>query len=623
MLGRNTETYRKWKRESARYSSMPQSLDVINLGSSCDENNFDYSLWKLKGFNFASAPQDVYYDNQLLEQYGNRVKSGGVVFISLSEFALIVDKYNIEDHNYKYYWYLDKSRVDNYTEMKQKMLFLCPGLLDRKYLKQEIKTFIKKILHWEKRQVTDKVVSLAAMSQQMLTNWYKEFGWDGEPFLRDEQRLSISRSWELILKDISFCTKHELIPIIVIPPFCDYLKKIIPVDLIEECLWRYINILKERGITIINFWDDSDLTNPDLYVTPIILNEKGKKIFNQKLQEDAINMIENTGIRESLKTANETKKYNDYYILQNDMNLPCIAFGTGVIKRFYRNKKLYYKDTFTDILRSIKHHKLVRRLKNDISINKILDRAIQNGYCIFDTGRLYGHSEQAIGKAISRYHRNDFFLVTKVSADDLKRYSNAPTVSDNLNISLKYLNTDYVDAYLLHFPSGDWLSMYKAMEKEYMNGKVKSLGVCNFDKDELIELINKVTIKPMICQVELNPLNTKKELRQFCQQNGIVVMAHTPTAHMDKRVVESDIFQQLTKKYNKTAAQIIYRWHYQNSVIPIVSTTSDIHLKENMEIFDFELETTEVEKIEDLNQNFSFDKNNNKINDCSEFIYNI
>ena len=94
MLGRNTETYTKVEKRKCSYSSMPQSLDVINLGSSCDENNFDYSLWKLKGFNFASAPQDVYYDNQLLEQYGNRVKSGGVVFISLSEFALIVDKYN-------------------------------------------------------------------------------------------------------------------------------------------------------------------------------------------------------------------------------------------------------------------------------------------------------------------------------------------------------------------------------------------------------------------------------------------------------------------------------------------------------------------------------------------------
>lgn len=619
MLGRNTETYRKWKRESARYRSMPQSLDVINLGSSCDENNFDYSLWNLDGFNFASAPQDLYYDNQLLEQYGNRVKSGGIVFISLSEFALIVDKYNIEDHNYKYYWYLDKSRIDNYTAMKQKMLFMCPGLLDRKYLKQEIKTFVKRILHWESKHKTNNGINLDEMSRQMLANWYKEFGWDGEPFIRDDQSLTISKSWELIMNDISFCFKHELIPIIIIPPFCSYLKNIMPMDLIEECLWKYINILKERGIKVISFWDDSDLMDPDLYVNPILLNEIGKKIFNRKLQEVVISMFKNEDISGILNNADEAENYT----LQNDMNLPCIAFGTGVIKRFYRNKKLYYKDTIKDVLRSIKHHKIVRRLRNDISINNTLDRAVQNGYRIFDTGRLYGHSEQAIGKVVSKYHRDDFFLITKISDDDLKRYSDAPTVSDNLKISLKYLNTDYVDAYLLHFPSGDWLSMYKAMEKEYINGKVKYLGVCNFDKDELMELINKVTIKPVICQVELNPLNTKKELRQFCQKNSIVVMAHTPTAHMDKRVVESDILQQLTKKYNKTAAQIIYRWHYQNSVIPIVSTTSYDHMKENMEIFDFELEASEMEKIEVLNQNYSFDKNNNKINDCSEFIYNI
>lgn len=311
------------------------------------------------------------------------------------------------------------------------------------------------------------------------------------------------------------------------------------------------------------------------------------------------------------------------YQLYNGDNIPPIAFGTGVVNRFYRNNSKYLKDRLLDYLRTIKNRRMPRRLKNDLHIAETLDLAVVNGYRLFDSGRLYGHSEKCIGNAIHKHNRDNFFIITKISDDDLKRYPDVSSIHDNLSLSLEFLQTDYVNAYLLHFPSGDWISMYRDIEREYKNNRAQAIGVCNFDVDELRQLIAECSIKPMICQVEIHPLNTKKELRKYCQENDIVVMAHTPTAHMDKRVQNSEIMQDLTKKYQKSAAQIIYRWHYQNGVIPIVSSTSDQHMKENLDIFDFELTDEEMEELEALNQDYSFDPYNNKKSDCPDFIYNL
>lgn len=309
--------------------------------------------------------------------------------------------------------------------------------------------------------------------------------------------------------------------------------------------------------------------------------------------------------------------------LNNNLEIPEIAFGTGVVKRFYRNKKLYFKDNFIAIMVSIKHGRLIRRLNNDLNINKYIQFAINNGYRLIDTGRLYGHSELCIGKSIKKFDREKLFIVTKVSDVDLKRYDTVKSVADCLKQSLINLETNYVDALLLHFPVENYLSLYQEMEYEYRNGKAKAIGVCNFDESELLELIELSEIKPMICQVEMHPLNTKKGLLELCKCEGIVVMAHTPTAHMNKKITESEIITKLMSKYEKNTAQIIYRWHLQNGVIPIVSSVSPIHIYESININDFELTQEEMEEIDALNMDYSCDLNNNKINDCPDFIYNL
>lgn len=319
----------------------------------------------------------------------------------------------------------------------------------------------------------------------------------------------------------------------------------------------------------------------------------------------------------------KTQVKNDTYELANGCRIPAIGFGTGVVKRFYRNKPKYIKDTIYAILRSVKHMKMVRFLKNDLTLKKTIKNAIDDGYVLFDSGRLYGHSEKYIGDVVSRLNRDKLFIITKVCEDDLKRYLNATTVHDNLSISLKFLQTDYVDAYLLHFPCPERLQMYHEIEQEYKAGRAKSIGVCNFDVDELKELIDHCEIKPMINQIELNPLNTRRDVREFCKQNGIQVIAHTPTARMNKHIVESDVLKGLAKKYNKTVWQIIYRWHYQNGCIPLVSTISKDHLRENIELDDFYLLDDEMSSIEMMNENHTCDRYNNKKSDCADFIYNL
>lgn len=612
MLGTRSDSYRYWISEQKRYESIPNSLDFANLGSTCDANNYDYSYWNGIGFNFASVPQDMYYDNQLLEQYGSRVKKGGYVFISISEFAFLTDRYDTDYHNHKYYGFLNPQHVWGYTKLKAFLLKHSPGLVDSRYTKQEVKQLINSLL----RKKSPANRTLEEQSIQSMSNWKNEFGWNDEAKLSDAQKETIDRSWNIFLNDISFCKQNDLIPIVVVPSFCEHLKKLMPDHILKECLWRYIERIREMGIQVVDFWNDNELCDEKYYKTPICLNQLGIKLFNTKLQQ-AVFQERNNSVDMSEKKSLNT------VILNNGLVIPSVAFGTGVIKRFYRNKTLYYKDTLKAILKTVKHRKMVRFWKNDLTIKKTLDQAVACGFRLFDTGRLYGHSEKYIGDILSRYSRKDFFIVTKVSDVDLTRYPDKNTIHDNLSQSLGFLRTDYVDAYLLHFPSGDWISMYKDIEAEYKAGRTKSIGVCNFDTEELKKLKDIADVKPMICQVEVHPLNTKKELVDFCKENNILVMAHTPTGHMSKEIVESEVFKKLTKKYKKSAAQIIYRWHIQNGIIPIMTSTSKQHLIENYEVFDFELSAEDMKDIDMLDRGLSFDKNNNKVNDCPQFIYNL
>lgn len=309
--------------------------------------------------------------------------------------------------------------------------------------------------------------------------------------------------------------------------------------------------------------------------------------------------------------------------LRTGQTIPAIGFGTGVVRRYSRNPWLFMKARIRPILSSIKHVRLHPELVSDLYMPRIVDQAIQMNYRLFDCGRIYGYSEVMVGNGIlrSEKRREDFFLVTKISDMDVTRSVSPNDVRGNLEDSLRYLKTSYVDAYLLHWPHGDWIDIYRQMEVLYEEGLARAIGVCNFTISRFVELEKYARIMPMICQLELHPLNTKKEVREYCKEHGILVMAHTPTGRICEKIRENKALQDLARTHKKTIAQIIIRWHYQNNVIPVIATKTPVHMCENLDIFDFSLSEEEMQMVEAQNEGYVMLPGNGI--DDPNYIYNL
>lgn len=204
---------------------------------------------------------------------------------------------------------------------------------------------------------------------------------------------------------------------------------------------------------------------------------------------------------------------------------------------------------------------------------------------------------------------------------DIERKYMPDTVSGNLNLSLRYLNREYVDVYLLHYPHGEWLNIYRQLEKLYIVGQAKSIGLCNCGIKELETIKKNNLTKPMVIQLELHPLNAKKELRDYCKKNEIQIMAHTPTGRMETKIQNSSVLNKIAVRYNKTIPQVILRWHYQNGIIPVLSTFDFCHMHENLKIYDFELSRNEMEAIDSIDEGFVL-LDSNCIDDPN-YVYNL
>lgn len=278
-----------------------------------------------------------------------------------------------------------------------------------------------------------------------------------------------------------------------------------------------------------------------------------------------------------------------------------LGFGISIVNRYTRNRRLHAKETLMGILSSIKHLKLSTTLTYRYNAHKIAEAAYQAGFRIFDTARIYGYSEVELGKMIRLHKREDIFVCTKVSDMDLWREGGAQTVRGNLMNSLQDLQTNYVDLYLLHWPSGNWIDIYRQMVELYQEGIVKHIGVCNFQISDFEELQKKGMVMPQFCQLECHPFCMHKDVLNYCKERGIVVLAHTPTGRMKKEIKDNDILKNIAISHNKTIPQIILRWHIQSERIPITHTKNIKHIQDNMGIFDFVLADDEIEQIDALN----------------------
>ena len=231
---------------------------------------------------------------------------------------------------------------------------------------------------------------------------------------------------------------------------------------------------------------------------------------------------------------------------------------------------------------------------------KAVEIALKDGYRLIDTANAY-MNERAVGRAIKKsgVSREEIFVSTKLW----------PTVYEDekaIDKTLERLDTDYIDLLFLHQPAGNWKAGYKQLEKAYKEGKIKAIGISNFEGKYIEELLKICEIKPQVIQVEAHPYFTQEDLRKITDKEDIKIMSWYPLGHGDSKLINEDIFTKLAKKYNKTNAQIILRWHTQMGFIVIPGTKNEEHIKKNFDVYDFKLTDEEMEQIAKLNKNVRY-----------------
>ena len=222
--------------------------------------------------------------------------------------------------------------------------------------------------------------------------------------------------------------------------------------------------------------------------------------------------------------------------------------------------------------------------------------ALKMGYSLVDTANAYVN-ERAVGRGIreSGARREDVFLSTKLWPSE---YENENAVDE----TLERLGVGYVDLLYIHQPAGNWLAGYRQLEKAYREGKAKAIGISNFEGKYIEELQNKWEIAPQFIQVEAHPYFTQQELRKTLDKYGIRLMSWYPLGHGDRALINEPVFAALGKKYGKTPAQVILRWHTQMSFAVIPGSRNTDHIRDNLNILDFTLTEEEMAEIAKLDK---------------------
>lgn len=260
----------------------------------------------------------------------------------------------------------------------------------------------------------------------------------------------------------------------------------------------------------------------------------------------------------------KVEKINQCATLNNGVKIPWLGFGTYKIERG--------EDTVVAVR-----------------------EALLMGYRLIDGAAIYGN-EEGVGQGIrdSGVPREDIFLTSKVWNTD-QGYEETLQAFEE---SCRKLQTDYLDMYLVHWPKDKTRETWRAMEKLYRDGRVKAIGVCNFKIHHIDTLLEVAEVKPVVNQVEFHPYFVQTDLMNHCKENDIMIQAWAPL--MQGKIFEVKELNEMAKKYGRTVAQIALRWDLQMGIITIPKTVQPHLIRENSQIFDFELSPEDMEKITGL-----------------------
>lgn len=249
------------------------------------------------------------------------------------------------------------------------------------------------------------------------------------------------------------------------------------------------------------------------------------------------------------------KSFANKVVLNNGVQMPSIGFG-------------------------------VFRIENQQECEDAVVQAIQSGYRLIDTASAYGN-EEAVGRAIRRsaVPRDELFITTKLWITDTS-YEGAMR---GFRRSLERLKLDYVDLYLIHHPFHDYYGAWRAMEELYEEGKVRAIGVDNFTQDRLADFIFFNKVKPAVNLIECNAFFQREDDRSYMNSQGIQMQAWSPLAAGNAGLMNQPLLLQLSQKYQKTVPQIVLRWLIQRGIVPLVKSVKTERMRENLDIFDFEL----------------------------------
>ena len=268
------------------------------------------------------------------------------------------------------------------------------------------------------------------------------------------------------------------------------------------------------------------------------------------------------------------KSIYDTYTLSNGVKIPCVAYGT------YKAK--------------------------DENGADIISAAVEEGYRYFDTASFY-ETESYVAEAISRsgLPREDFFIATKLWKEEMG-YEESLAACER---SLKRLNTDYIDLYLIHWPKPtpdyeEWkqldLDTWRALEKLYKEGKVRAIGVSNFLPHHLDNILENCEVKPMVDQIEYHAGYTQEATVQYCKQHGILVQAWSPISR--GRIFHDVTLMELAEKYQVSVAKLALRFCIQNGIVPLPKAASRERMRENMNLFDFTISDEDMNRINTIPQ---------------------